>query len=75
MRMDARDAARLLLAFAPFLLPNAHLLTTLKLPERGYLPVLDKAFEILAEGYRRVAARQLYHNRSEVTVLLQRRVP
>ncbi len=69
MRMDARDAARLLAAYRPLLAPGAHLLATLKLPARGYLGVLDEALAILDATFRRVAARQLFHNRSEVTVL------
>lgn len=69
MRLDARDAARLLGDYARLLSPRAHLLTTLKLPERGYLPVLDQALDLFARRYRRVAARQLFHNRSEVTAL------
>ncbi len=73
MRMDARDAARLLLDFRPLVAAGGHVLTTLKLPERGYLSVLDQALEILAEGYRRVGARQLFHNRNEVTLLLEPR--
>ena len=73
MRMDARDAARLLLDFKKLLAHDGRLLTTLKLPERGYLAVLDAAFDILGQGYERVAARQLFHNRSEVTALLRPR--
>jgi len=73
MRMDARDAARLLLDFRPLIAAGGHVLTTLKLPERGYLGVLDAALEILAEGFRKVAARQLFHNRNEVTLLLEPR--
>jgi len=71
MRMDARDAARLLLDFRPLVAAGGHVLTTLKLPERGYLGTLDAALEILGEGYRRVGARQLFHNRNEVTLLLE----
>ena len=71
MRLDARDAARLLGDYASRLSPRGHLLTTLKLPEHGYLPVLDQALDLFARRYRRVAARQLFHNRSEVTALFR----
>jgi len=70
MRMDARDAARLLVDYRPLVARGGHVLTTLKLPERGYLPVLDQALTILESAYTRVHARQLFHNRHEITVLL-----
>lgn len=69
MRMDARDAARLMLAYERVLKPGAKVVTTLKLPERGFVPVLDAALGILAERYA-VRARHLFHNRSEVTAVL-----
>lgn len=69
MRMDARDAARLMLAYERVLKPGAKVVTTLKLPERGFVPVLDAALGILSERYA-VRARHLFHNRSEVTAVL-----
>ncbi len=70
MRMDARDSARLMAAFARFLYPHGWALMTLKLPEHDRQPVLDQAFVILRRTYRIAGARQLFHNRSEITVLL-----
>lgn len=72
MRMDARDSARLMTAFAQFLYPHGWALMTLKLPEHDRQPVLDQAFAILRHAYHIVGARQLFHNRSEITVLLRR---
>lgn len=69
MRMDARDAARLMLEYGRLLRPDGLIITTLKLPERGFLSVLDTALAILGERYS-VRARQLFHNRSEVTAVL-----
>lgn len=70
VRMDARDVARLLVAHRRVLSPGGRILTTLKLPERRALPVLDTALAILGDAYRVVAGRQLFHNRNEVTLLL-----
>lgn len=70
MRMDARDSARLMAAFARFLYPHGWALMTLKLPEHDRQPVLDQAFAILRRAYRIAGARQLFHNRSEITVFL-----
>ncbi len=72
MRMDARDSARLMVAYARYLAPDGAALITLKLPEREPRPVLEQALRLLERGYRVAGARQLFHNRSEVTVYLKR---
>lgn len=72
MRMDARDSARLMVSFARCLYSDGIVLMTLKLPQNGALPVLQHALEILAREYEVAGARQLFHNRSEVTVYLRR---
>lgn len=70
MRMDARDSARLMVAYAPYLHPHGWALMTLKLPEQHRRPVLEQTFAILRKAYRIAGARQLFHNRSEITVWL-----
>ena len=76
LRMDATMAARLLVAYAPLLAPDGFALTTLKLPhETAKLkPALlaDHALTILRQTYRQVQARQLFHNRQEITVYLRK---
>lgn len=71
MRLDARDSSRLMVAFAPYLYPHGLAVMTLKLPEQGRRQLLDHAFEILRQGYEIAGARQLFHNRSEITVYLR----
>lgn len=73
MRMDARDSARLMVRYAEQLYPGGIVIMTFKLPEQGRRSVLEHAFAILEQAYERLGARQLFHNRSEVTVYLQRR--
>jgi 23S rRNA (cytidine2498-2'-O)-methyltransferase len=70
MRMDARDSARLMLDAAPCLQPEGHALMTLKLPAEAPEQVMHQALALLARRYRILGARQLFHNRSEVTVAL-----
>jgi 23S rRNA (cytidine2498-2'-O)-methyltransferase len=76
MRMDARDAARLLIEMRGKLRPDGFILSTLKLPHatasidplknlRGALSLLGRYFDI-------VRAKQLFHNRQEVTVIVAR---
>jgi len=71
MRMDARDSARLMVDYAPQLYRNGLVIMTLKLPEQGRHNVIDHAFAILRKAYLIEGARQLFHNRSEITLLLR----
>ncbi|MCC6622333.1 MAG: 50S rRNA methyltransferase [Deltaproteobacteria bacterium] len=68
MKMDARDAARLVGRYAPKVRRFAVL--TLKLPERGARAVAQAGLALLERDWRVLGARQLFHNRSEVTVAL-----
>jgi 23S rRNA (cytidine2498-2'-O)-methyltransferase len=70
MRLDARDSARMMVEYGRYLYPHGLALITLKLPERKYRSALDHGLNILRQGYTIAGARQLFHNRSEVTVYL-----
>lgn len=71
MRMDARDSARLMTRFAPQLYAHGMAIMTLKLPEQNRRPVIEQALMLLRQAYAIVGARQLFHNRSEITVYLR----
>jgi 23S rRNA (cytidine2498-2'-O)-methyltransferase len=71
MRLDARDSARLMVQYAPLLYRHGFVLMSFKLPEEGRAAVLDHAFNILRPAYTIAGARQLFHNRSEITVYLK----
>jgi 23S rRNA (cytidine2498-2'-O)-methyltransferase len=79
MRMDARDAARLLAEARRLLERDGIVLSVLKLPHvTSYLqplPALREALEILRGAYGIVRARQLFHNRQEVTIVAARPLP
>ncbi len=70
MRLDARDSARLMVEYAPFLYPQGQAIMTFKLPKNNRTAVLDHSFNILRQAYRIANARQLFHNRSEITIHL-----
>ena len=72
MRMDSRDSARLMAMAAESLHPRGWALMTLKLPKRGTKPTMDAALALLRDSYEIAGVRQLFHNRSEVTVALRR---
>src|SRR5437660_1199214 len=76
MRMDAREAARLLVKAARCLRPGGFIVSTLKLPHEtsaiNPLVTLKEAMSILNKRYGVVQAHQLFHNRQEVTVFAAR---
>lgn len=72
MRMDARDSARLMVDALRWLKPGGLALMTLKLPEDNPGPTAAAALAILRSAWDLLGARQLFHNRSEITVALQR---
>lgn len=70
MRLDARDSARLMVSYAPYLYRHGLAIMTLKLPKEKRRPAIDHSFNILRQAYQLQNARQLFHNRSEITVYL-----
>jgi 23S rRNA (cytidine2498-2'-O)-methyltransferase len=75
MRMDARESARLMVAYAPHLYRHGYAVMTAKLEDKATPPqqrkTLEDALAILRKSYQIVGARQLFHNRSEVTVVMR----
>ncbi|MEM7133474.1 MAG: SAM-dependent methyltransferase [Chloroflexota bacterium] len=71
MRVDARDSARLMNSYAKHIYRHGLAIMTLKLPEHGREKVIDHAMNILQQTYTIEGARQLFHNRSEITVYLK----
>jgi len=76
MRMDAREAARLLLHMRDFLKRDGFIISTLKLPHETAsidpLRNLREATSLLSRHFDIVQAKQLFHNRQEVTVIAAR---
>lgn len=76
MRMDAREAARLLVQSSKCLLSDGFIISVLKLPHETHeidpLKNLNEALRLLQRHFATVQARQLFHNRQEVTVITAR---
>jgi 23S rRNA (cytidine2498-2'-O)-methyltransferase len=76
MRMDAREAARLLVQASACSLSDGFIISVLKLPhetsEIDPLKNLYEALRLLQRHFAIVQARQLFHNRQEVAVLTAR---
>lgn len=71
MRMDARDSAQLMLTARRNLKPGGWALMTVKLPHSHAERVATAALGLLRERYTLIGARQLFHNRNEITVALR----
>lgn len=73
MRMDAREAARQLTKASLCLQADGFIISVFKLPHAapGINPLtnLNEALKILSTRFSLVQARQLFHNRQEVTVV------
>lgn len=73
MRMDAREAARQLVKASLCLRADGFIISVFKLPHAapGINPLtnLKEALKILSTRFSFVQARQLFHNRQEVTVV------
>ena len=72
MRMDTRDSARLMVDYAQYLHDGGIAIMTFKLPGEKRQQALDHAFNILRKTYKIAGRRQLFHNRSEITVYLKK---
>lgn len=72
LRMDALASVQVMQRAAAWLLPGGLALMTLKLPEQQPQAVVQRALAALKSHYRLLGARQLFHNRSEITVALAR---
>jgi 23S rRNA (cytidine2498-2'-O)-methyltransferase len=76
MRMDTMDSVAVMVKASAVLKPGGVAVMTLKLPENApdqVAALIRRALERLSTVYQIIGARQLYHNRSEVTAALQRR--
>lgn len=72
MRMDARDSAQLMLTARRNLKPTGWAVMTLKLPHSHAERVASSALGLLRQRYTLIGARQLFHNRNEITVALRK---
>lgn len=73
MRLDPLPSARVMLQAAPHLSAAGWALMTLKLPDvRHAARDVTAALNLLDHAYTIVGARQLFHNRQEVTAVLRR---
>lgn len=71
MKLDVHQSVRVMNAFHPRLSENALAVMTFKLPHSFSYRDIWSGIRAL-RGYALIGARQLFHNRSEITVVLRR---
>lgn len=73
MKMDVLQSATITNEFEHVLSDNGYIIMTFKLPNHYNYLMVKRGVEELSKCYDYVTARQLFHNRSEVTVLFQKK--
>ncbi len=71
MRMDPIDSCKLMIELSKHLTRDGIVIMTLKLPHKNIEKILHKSINILIKLYKIEFARQLFHNRSEVTLIIR----
>lgn len=69
MKMDVQKSIQLTSQFYDKLNPNGFIIMTFKLPKNYTLGLINKNIEFLQKKFKLITARQLFYNRSEITVL------
>ena len=70
MRMDMMESCKIMLDMVPLLTPGGLAVMTLKLPRSHWYKNTKRALSLLEKSYTIQGVRQLFHNRSEVTVVM-----
>lgn len=70
MKMDLWESISIMLTFADYITNEGIGMITLKLPKNSRFQKIKKALDELEKGFTIRKAKQLFHNRSEITVLL-----
>jgi 23S rRNA (cytidine2498-2'-O)-methyltransferase len=73
MKIDMPETIRVMVDLSKWLNDEGIAVMTLKLPRNNIIKVIDKSLNKLAKVYRIIGARQLFHNRHEITVVLGKR--
>lgn len=68
MRMDTVPSANIMIDCYDLLKENGLFIMTFKLPKTNKMKMINKGLKILSEKYKVLGAKQLFHNRSEITV-------
>lgn len=70
MKMDIWESIPIMLTFSSYLTDEGIGIITLKLPKHIRFHKIKKSLDELSKGFRVLKTKQLFHNRSEITVIL-----
>jgi 23S rRNA (cytidine2498-2'-O)-methyltransferase len=73
MKMDSIPSTQIVCELAKHLRSNGQIILTLKLPKNGVWKKINKSVSLLEESFTDIRVRQLYYNRSEVTIYARKR--
>ncbi|MDP5276794.1 SAM-dependent methyltransferase [Chengkuizengella axinellae] len=74
MRMDTIESVELMGEAKKLLKANSLMILTLKLPKKNVKNRVDQAISTLKKWYEVLGVKQLFHNRSEVTIYMKNRI-
>lgn len=72
MRMDTLKSIRITNDMAPCVKAGGLVIITFKLPQKGKMALVNKGLHLISSVYSVLHARQLFHNRSEITVVAKK---
>lgn len=75
IRQEPYESASLMERCSALLTPDGFALVTLKLRHERRAPALESTLRLLEQSYGWQRARQLFHNRSEITIALRKAQP
>ncbi len=70
MKTDVGESVVVMLDAEKYLNPNGIAIMTLKLPSKKIMKAIESAIHKLSTSYELIGAKQLFHNRHEITVVL-----
>ncbi len=73
MKMDVVQSAGIIMEFSDYLKQSGIVIMTFKLMKKNRMQAINKGLEILSSKYTCIMAKQLFNNRSEITVALKRK--
>ena len=73
MKLDIPESARVMAECADCLSDEGFGIMTFKLKPKKWTAQINAGLAILSTGYNILSLRQLFHNRSEVTVILTKK--
>lgn len=71
MKMDVRKSLSIMMAFNKMAVPSTIFILTVKLPKKGKQQLVSNIMQSIQNCYNIIFARQLFHNRAEITVVFK----